>query len=162
MPQCGIVRLPMGAGPLYSGRGRRRVLRAAPQAVGGRISPLPGSQSPGQPVRAVCAEPHRRVRIHATCCRTPHAEALDALGGLEAGGSAGEVAVEPPGGPPHLRSADGAQPSPSAPPSPPEPICPVPAYPPPTGPAWGREYSSDEDGDGHRSTSCWRVEILRL
>ena len=54
--------------------------------------------------------------------------------------------------PPHLRSADGAQPSPSAPPSPPEPIGPVPAYPPPTGPTRGREYSSDEDGDGPYET----------
>ena len=42
----------------------------------------------------------------------------------------------------------GAQPSPSVPPSPPEPVGLAPAYPPPTGPAHGRKYRSDEDGDG--------------
>merc|ERR1712086_892907 len=48
--------------------------------------------------------------------------------------------------------SQGAQPSPSAPPSPPEPVGLAPAYPPPTGPAHGKEYPSDEDGDGPYET----------
>merc|ERR1712086_700294 len=48
--------------------------------------------------------------------------------------------------------SQGARPSSSAPPSPPEPVGLAPASPPPTGPAHGREYPSDEDGDGPYKT----------
>ena len=48
------------------------------------------------------------TRAHTCDAAQRHAEALDALGGLEAGGSAGEMAEEPPEVPPPLRSADGA------------------------------------------------------
>ena len=42
----------------------------------------------------------------------------------------------------------------AAPGGPPDPVTQEPAYPPPTGPAHGREYSSDEDGDGPYGTKA--------
>ena len=45
-------------------------------------------------------------------------------------------------------------PSVAAPAGPPDPIAQTPAYPPPTGPEHGREYRSDEDGDGPTGTEA--------
>ncbi|EOD11115.1 hypothetical protein EMIHUDRAFT_214934 [Emiliania huxleyi CCMP1516] len=45
-------------------------------------------------------------------------------------------------------------PSDAAPVGPPDPIAQTPAYPPPTGPEHGREFRSDEDGDGPTGTEA--------
>ena len=86
----------MGAGPLYSGRGRRRVLRATSQAVGGRISPLTGSQSRLGGRYEQCVQSLSDACVYMQRAAQRHAEALHALDRLEAGGSAGVVVVEPP------------------------------------------------------------------
>jgi len=56
-----------------------------------------------------------------------------------------------------LRVALAACPDAAAPAGPPDPVPQAPAYPPPTGPEHGREYSSDEDGDGPYGTEAGDV-----
>jgi len=57
----------------------------------------------------------------------------------------------------HAGAAPAHMPSAAAPEGPPDPVALAPAYPPPTGPAHGREYSSDEDGGGPYGTEAGDV-----
>ena len=54
----------------------------------------------------------------------------------------------------HAGAAPAHMPGAADPEGPPDLVALAPAYPPPTGPAHGREYSSDEDGDGPYGTEA--------
>ena len=58
----------------------------------------------------------------------------------------------------HADAAPAHMPSAAAPEGPPDPAALTPAYPPPTGPAHGREYPSDKDGDGPYGTEAGDVD----
>ena len=61
----------------------------------------------------------------------------------------------------HAGAAPARTPGAAAPEGPPDPVALAPAYPPPTGPAHGREYSSDEDGDGPYGTEAGDANYAR-